>query len=432
MISVAMTALFTGYSVRPSAVLGMALIAVLAMHPFAVGSPGFWLSFGAVAWLLYLLTARAGKVRGWRVALGVQVALLLALAPLTLAWFEQMSLAAPLANAVLIPLFGLLVPAALAGVVLLPVPWLGAHWLRACAWAMGWLYRGNSTVWLCCSCRGACRAGGSDLYCVCRCCCPHPLKLPFAAVQLTVLDVGQGLAVAIRTRRHAALFDTGPAYRGGFNAGRSVVVPFLRWSHVRRIDRLIVSHSDRDHSGGLSAVLRQMPVGRLQDAGRTDPCRAGEHWTWDGVAFRILHPENRAHWHTDNNESCVLRIHTGRHAALLASDIEAPAEKALVKRAGANLHADVLVVPHHGSDTSSTPDFIGAVKPRWALVSSAYHNQWGFPKRDVVERYREAGARVETTARLGALTVRLSPDKISPPHGWRLARRLLWSPPATR
>lgn len=455
MISVAMTALLAGRVVRPSAVLGVALIAVLAIHPFAVGSGGFWLSFGAVAWLLYLLTARVGKTRGWRAWFGVQGGLLLALAPLTLLWFDQMSLAAPLANTVLIPLFGLLVPAILAGVILLPVPWLGAHWLIACTWVMGWLYEGLG--WLSRMPYASLHAATSSVVAVCLAllgvvlllmprglpgrwlglvlCLPLLLPassgLPPGAVRLTVLDVGQGLAVAIRTRHHTALFDTGPAYRGGFDAGRSVVVPFLRWSHVSRVDRLIVSHSDRDHRGGLAAVLRQMPVGRLQDADYEDPCRAGEHWAWDGVDFRILHPADRARWHSDNNESCVLRVRTGNHAALLTADIEAPAEHALVTRVGSGLHATVLIVPHHGSNTSSTPAFIAAVNPRWALISSGYHNQWGFPKADVVKRYREAGARVETTARRGALTVRLTPDKILPPKGWRVGHRRIWTPPAT-
>lgn len=452
MLSVAMAAVLFGRTAKPSSALALALLAVLVAKPFSVGSAGYWLSFGAVACLLYVLTGRVAKIRGWRTWLGIQAALLVALAPLTLAWFEQMSLAAPLANTVLIPLFGVLVPAVLLGVLLLPVPWLGAHLLLACAWVLAWLYRGLEALsqlpYASLHASGAsvpavalAFAGAAVLLmprglparwlglvlCV-PLLLPGRTELPRGVAQLTLLDVGQGLAVAIRTRRHAALFDTGPAYRGGFDAGRSVVVPYFRWAHVHRIDRLIVSHNDRDHRGGLAAVLRRLGVSCLQDAQFTNLCRAGQHWRWDGVRFCILHPARRKRWHSDNNASCVLRVATGGHSALLTADIEAPAEQALVERAAPLLSADVLVVPHHGSDSSSTAPFIAAVNPRWALISCGHDNQWGFPKADVVARYRAAGAHVETTARRGALRVRLSPDGVRPPIGWRSSHRRIWTP----
>ena len=217
--------------------------------------------------------------------------------------------------------------------------------------------------------------------------------------------------IAVRTARRTLVYDTGPRFSSETDAGQRVLVPLLR-ALGERVDRVVLSHRDSDHTGGAAAVLAAHPDAELVASLEPGhalaalrplmPCRAGDRWTWDGVDFEVLHPwRDEAEARKANAVSCVLRVSAGGVAALLAGDIEQPQEQALLDR-GATLAADVLLVPHHGSKTSSSEAFVAAVRPRWALVQAGYRNRFGHPVEPVVARYVEAGATVVRSDQCGA------------------------------
>ncbi len=449
MLLVVMGAVLASRQVAPSRLLALALIAVLLLDTAAVLYPGFWLSFGAVAWLLYALVGRVGPVpRAWT-WLAPQGVLALALVPPCLYWFGEFSLVSPLANALMIPLFSLLIPWLLAAVALQAggpgetMLALGSFSLERIWGALEWLARQPGAYWtwvppslpvlvlasaglmLALAPRGLpARALGLVL------CVPlfalRPPVPPPGHFDFTLLDVGQGLAAVVQTQGHSLLFDAGPAFAGGLDSGEAVVLPFLRQQGIRRLDRLVLSHGDLDHRGGVSAVREGIAVGEEIGTDRGRACRAGERWQWDGVQFEFLHPDSES-W-SDNDGSCVLRVSAGSHAVLLTGDIQAAAEQALLARMGAGrLRATVLVVPHHGSRSSSTPAFATAVSPSLALVPAGWANRWGFPRPEVVERYRLQGAQLEVTGTGGALQFRMSPTQgVERFSRWREASRRLW------
>jgi len=242
---------------------------------------------------------------------------------------------------------------------------------------------------------------------------------------ITVLDVGQGLAVLARTERHALLYDTGPAFNAFSDSGSRVILPYLRGEGIDRLDALVVSHDDRDHSGGAGSVLEAIPVGILWSSLSPDhalleapawraPCVAGRKWIWDGVSFEFLHPSGVSADRTvrANNQSCVLRIEGAGGRVLLTGDIERAAERELLLRSSALLPADALLVPHHGSATSSTPEFVKQVAPRHAVFAVGHRNRFGHPREDVLARYREAGSELLRTDTGGAIQLRFATDNL--------------------
>ncbi|MCB1845623.1 MAG: DNA internalization-related competence protein ComEC/Rec2, partial [Halioglobus sp.] len=239
----------------------------------------------------------------------------------------------------------------------------------------------------------------------------RPPAPPKDCVDIYTLDVGQGLASVIRTRSRALLFDTGPAYRNGGNSAEYVILPFLQSQAIRRLDMLVVSHSDQDHAGGVTSVLAALPVAgllsgeTLNTGGVGAACVAGQTWRWDGVDFALLSPEHGSGF-TGNNASCVLAVSAGDSSLLLTGDIERPAEQRL-SRCGRLRPVKLVHVPHHGSATSSSAAFVDALQADVAVVSAGYGNRWGFPKESVVTRWRQAGATVLNTAESGAIQHRL-------------------------
>jgi competence protein ComEC len=254
--------------------------------------------------------------------------------------------------------------------------------------------------------------------------------IPLGEARIDVLDVGQGQAIVVRTAGHLLIYDPGPQYGPDSDAGQRVVVPYLRWLGARRIDRLVVTHADSDHAGGLASVQAALPVGDVlsssPDAGG-EPCLAGQQWQWDGVEFAMLHPlaEDYASTRSGNNLSCVLTVTAGGHRLLLTGDIEAIDEAAVLARAPTAIAADVLLVPHHGAKTSSTAPFVAAVGAQHALFSAGYRNRFGHPRSDVVERYAEGGARIWRTDRDGALNVVLRTEGVVV-SGRRQERQRYW------
>ncbi|HYC38544.1 MAG TPA: DNA internalization-related competence protein ComEC/Rec2 [Usitatibacter sp.] len=421
----------------PSRVLALAALAVVALDPWAVLSAGFWLSFGAVASIFFVMGLRFGRRSHIVHALREQAAVSAAMVPMLVALFQELSLVSPLANALAIPLVSLVVvPLTLAGAFLplpglldaahavmllcvralewlagLPVAMLETHapaaWtvglaLVGCAWLLaprGFPMRSCGLLWM------------APMFLV-----APPVPAPGEA-WLQVLDVGNGLAAVVRTASHSLAYDAGPGWSPEADSGSRIVVPFLRGEGVRRLDGLVVSHADDDHAGGaLSVALSRRPGWLLSplDEGdllhlavdRSIGCVAGHAWEWDGVRFEVLHParDSVAARRKENDRSCVVRIESGGAAALLAGDIEARAEAELLARDAA-LRAQVLLVPHHGSKSSSTPGFVERVAPEIAIFSVGHRNRFRHPHESVLARYRAREARVHRTDREGALSV---------------------------
>jgi competence protein ComEC len=266
-------------------------------------------------------------------------------------------------------------------------------------------------------------------------------------LRMTVLDVGQGTAIVVRTARHALLYDTGPSWNGSADAGGRIVAPWLRAAGIRRLDAMLVSHRDTDHSGGAMSVLAAVPVGLLltslafdhpvvaehEQRGLHLRCRAGQRWSWDGVDFELIFPEPPHYddpYRKPNDVSCVLRIEAPGGRVLVAGDIEATSEVDLVVARRTQLPAGVLVVPHHGSRTSSTQSFVEAVAPRHAVFTVGYRNRFGHPRPDVVARYERVGATLHRTDRTGALTFTVAPGAIDDPEAARASGRRYWHDPA--
>ncbi|MGV3572313.1 MAG: DNA internalization-related competence protein ComEC/Rec2 [Ramlibacter sp.] len=422
----------------------LACATVVAIDPWALMQPGFWLSFVAVG-VLFASDGQRRPVPGdgaparWRRIAAAAAGLLreqwvvtLALTPLSLLLFGQVSVVGLFANLVAIPWVTLVVtPLGLLGALVPPLWSVAAHavaWLAAglqvlaavpfatwsapapplwagAAGVLGGLLLVVRLPW-------SARALGVPLLLpVLLWQAPRPAPGEF---EVLAADVGQGNAVLVRTASRTLVYDAGPGYSRDTDAGQRVLVPLLR-AFDEQVDTVVLSHRDQDHTGGAAAVLRMQPQARLlaslEDAHelralRPGPrCEAGQHWTWDGVEFTVLHP-GAAAWLAParpNTLSCVLRIANARAAALLPGDVE-KAQEALLAAGPGGLRADLLLVPHHGSKTSSSAGFLAAVRPSVALVQAGYRNRFGHPAAEVTERYRSLGIRLEASFQCGAAT----------------------------
>ena len=430
--------------------LGLAAVVVLLLDPFAALAPGFWLSFGAVAAILYVVSGRAAPATPYRGFLRLQAVLGLLLIPASLWYFDGASLISPIVNLLAVPLFAIVLPVlllatglALCWDVMLPLLGVCASALAQLMQGLAWLVDHLTWAWLPLSVNGfsvLLAAVGVLLLAAPRglplrvlgllLCVPllfPPKQSPEQGFRLTALDVGQGLAVVVRTKTHTLVYDAGPAYAGGFDAGDMVVVPYLRSRGVRRVDRLMLSHGDNDHAGGVAAIRAALPV--VSELGVERPCRAGARWNWDGVQFRVLHPDVALASGSDNNRSCVLRIDAPQGSALLSGDIEREAESHLLSTMPDALAADLLLAPHHGSRTSSSEAFVNAVSPRLVIFAAGWRHHFGHPHPEVVARYRALGADMATTGVEGAVSVRFE-GQGRPVQRWRRTHRRYWNAPA--
>ncbi len=456
MLGVVVAARLTAREIAGSRVLLLALLLVLLLDPWAVLAAGFWLSFGAVALLFHIGSGRLGPAH-WLQEWGrAQWAVTLGMLPALLALFQQFSLVSPLANALAIPLVSFVItPLALLGSLPLLDPLLSlAHLLTA--WLMifiDWLAGLPLAIWQ----QAAppawsvllALAGGIWLL------LPRgfparwlgllgflplltvlPLRPAAGAAAINVLDVGQGLAIHVQTSGHDLLFDAGPAFSADADSGNRIIAPYLRAMGVRGLDALVVSHADKDHEGGAASVLAALPVALLktslpfEHALSAQPvphelCRDGDAWDWDGVRFEMLHPGAEPLSRKTNDLSCVLRVTAAGQSMLLSSDIEAVSERTLLRQHPAELAAAVMTVPHHGSKTSSTPEFIAAVAARDVIFPVGYRNRFGHPKEEVVARYLQSGARLHRTDADGAVRVSLDSSGIGFRHE-RAERRRYW------
>jgi len=457
-------------------------VVVLLWDPWALLQAGFWLSFVAVTVLFIsnpatnsgaysaqstgagaLLGAKhAGRLQAAARSLGgmlrEQWVITLALSPLVLLWFGQVSLVGLLANAFAIPWVTLmLTPLSMAGVLWAPLWALAGdavallyvvlEWLAAWPWATvslpvpPWglgMFAVLGGVLMVLPLPWALRALG--VVPVLAALLWRPALPPAGEFELLAADIGQGNAVLVQTAGHAMLFDAGPRYSVESDAGNRVLLPLLKSLDVR-LDMVLLSHRDADHVGGAAAVLGMQPQATLlssiepqhplQQLRAASRCEAGMAWEWDGVRFELLNPEAADYSASpppkSNALSCVLRISNGRQTALLTGDIEAPQERRLLRspEMADKLRADLLLVPHHGSKTSSTTDFLQAVQPRLALVQAGYRNRYGHPAPPVMQRYDAQGIQVVNSPHCGAARWRSdAPQNVActrqeEPHYWR-------------
>ena len=425
------------------ALCAAAAAGTVAVDPWALLQPGFWLSFLAVLLLLGMEgdaasdEAEAGTRRalgsGLWAALKVQLLITLGLAPLSLVLFGQVSLVGLPANLLAVPwVTWVITPLALLGTLWSPL-WLLAAWaIVPLQWWLDWLGGWPLAAWSTPAAgMGAlvlAVSGGflltlplpwrvrllSALLCLPLLMAPVRRPAP-GRFELLAADVGQGSAVLIRTAHHLLIHDAGPRYGSDNDAGRKVLVPLLQTLGERQIDELALSHRDTDHVGGAQALIDALPVARLRaslapghpllaQVADTRLCEAGQQWTWDGVDFRVLHPFHPARAdEASNTQSCVIQVRDAQgHRALLTGDVERAQEATLVQRWGDSLRSEVLVVPHHGSHTSSGEAFLAAVAPRVAVMQLGYRNRFGHPHPEIWDRYIQRGIAVVRTDYCGA------------------------------
>lgn len=484
MVCAAAIALWLNRNFSPGQILNIALLGVLIPDPWAVLSAGFWLSFCAVTLILYVTAHRIGAAHWQRegdgAAVGhpsayslrvlaqyatVQWAMTIGLVPLLLALFQQVSLVSPVANAFAIPLVSLIVvPLALLGAALpLDVPLWLAHlamdgtmalleWLNALpqavwtqhappAWSIAagmlgvfWILlpRGFPARWL-------------GLLLLLPIFLNAPVSPRDGSLRLLVFDAGQGLAVAAQTHNHALLYDTGPDFSGEADSGNRILVPTLRALGIGKLDGLILSHDDLDHTGGASSVMQAMPVGWISSSLQAGHpllrqaalssrltqtrCMDGQQWDWDGVHFEILHPGQAEYEHPktrDNDLGCVLRISIGEQRILLVADIEKNAERRLIASHADKLFTTLLVVPHHGGKSSSSDEFVAATLPDYAVFTVGYRNRFGHPKPEIWQRYADSGAKLLRSDEDGAILVNMDTRGIEV-EPYRKSHRRYWT-----
>ncbi len=479
MLAVAGVSLFTGRTRSISRVLALAAGVVTAFDPWAPLAAGFWLSFASVAAIAWCAaggrmrertdTPRRRLSRTLAEALRTQWAASLALVPLGAVFFASVSLVGPIANAFAIPLVSALItPLAIAAAAMLAwLPAAGEPMLVVAATATAWLLDAiallSDSTWAI-----AVVASPSPAALV-ACVVAIALLLapvriasrelafagllpmlgastnapPAGVLRIVALDVGQGSAVLVEAAGRRLLYDAGPSWGGDSEAGARVILPYLRARGIDRVDALVVSHLDSDHSGGLPSLLRglrfdwiagSLPAGHAaRSAGRPfHDCLRGQAWRWGDVDFEVLHPGDekpRGVRSPTNASSCVLRVSAPAATVLLTGDIEAGQERALVERFGADgLRADLLFAPHHGSNSSSSAAFLAATAARHAIVQNGYRNRFGHPAARVVARYRAAGIEILRSDRDGAITIeyasgrapRIARSRVDDSRYWRV------------
>lgn len=426
-------------SLRAFHLLTISAFVVVVLNPLAVLETGFWLSFGAVAVISLMLVGRQRFQGYWRTTWAVGWRVALGLGPLLLLFFGNASVIAPIANVVAVPVVSLLViPFALTGVIAsvfsdqlaMIIFDYASLVLESVMWFLeqlaGFRFASISlskpSLWAAIiSIAGVCivllpkgiRFRWMGLVMLLPVLYPMKPVIEQGQFKLTVLDVGQGLSSVIETANHTLVFDAGIRLGSGFDIGSMVVLPYLRSQGIRNVNMLVLSHSDIDHIGGAQSLLAGLPVlktiasdpQQLSIQG-VDSCKADQQWVWDGVRFSMLGPM-QPYFAGDNNNSCVLQVSSNHHSVLLTGDIEIEAEERLVKHYGQQLNSQVLVVPHHGSQTSSSAVLLAQVKPDLAINSAGYRNRYGFPHQSVVDRYRSMSINLLNTFSSGAVSIAL-------------------------
>ena len=421
--------------------IAMAVVVILIFDPISVGSSSFWLSISALLLIAFAQYRMTNLRQRWKQIIFLQLLFSLLFVPISIVLFDQLNPASFFANIIAIPLVSLVVvPLGMLGSLVAGVDWFVADWLfSASDLLLSLLFdylelllnsglaavhlSGIPFILLCLTATGLLilmMPAGFPAKKPALLLAVLPLlwqrtELEFGAYQLTVLDVGMGTSAVIQTSQHSLVYDFGPGNAQGFSSAQWVLKPFLRYQGIRVPDLLIISHVDQDHSGGFYSFLANHDPAKLVSGTPLEvtqkfelarpirSCHDYPNWRWDGVDFEFLslpvNPKSRT-----NNRSCVLKV-SGYHSTLLAGDIESEQELRLLRALPEKLSASVLVVPHHGSNTSSTPGFLQAVKPEFSLFTVAKNNRWGFPKAEVLANYRAVNSQILRTDSQGAITV---------------------------
>ena len=432
----------------------LALNAVLLLDPLVSLQPGFWLSFAAVAVLIFTFGGRLGPWRWWQTWTRAQWLIAIGLGPLLLVLGLPISLSGPVANLFAVPWISLLVlPPALLGTLLLPLPYVGEGLLWLAGGLIDWLFKGLGLMagqlpaWVPVAIPlGTWALGslGAFLLLMPRGVPLRPLGwplllllvfpprplLPEGIAEVWQLDVGQGLAILVRTRHHTLLYDTGPRF-GDFDLGERVVLPTLHKLGVDGLDLMLLSHADADHAGGARAVALGLPVTRVLSGDpvalpvelHAEACESGRQWTWDDVRFQLWQWPSAS---DSNQKSCVLQIEANGERMLLTGDIDSAAERALLDSPLA-VPTDWLQAPHHGSRSSSSMALLAALQPKAVLISRGNGNSFGHPHPTVMARYKKRGMAIHDSAEQGA--IRLHLGHFTPAWTMRQERRFWRSLP---
>ncbi len=474
MLCVVMISILVDVRANSWKTLSVALLVVLILSPFAVLNPGFWLSFFAVGIIIYFSkTSRitANKITltlyNWSV---IQLVIGIGLVPFVLLFFNESSIISPIANFIVVPVFSFfIVPAIfLAGCTIVLLPTISSVILDAVTFVLDkvWIFieylaqLSFSTVQV-----NHISYSTFIFLCIAIILLFLPKRFPakwlaplfliplifekpqvpeFGAAKVTLLDVGQGLSVVIQTKNHVLVFDTGPRYSQSFNTGNTVVIPYLKSKGIGNIDLMIISHGDNDHIGGIQSVIKAMNVDKIltsvpnkvkskinQQINKipVDYCFSENQWTWDGVDFKIIHP-NQNSTLSKNNASCVVKISPANanksNSILLTGDIESKAEQEILKNSNLDIRANIIIAPHHGSKTSSTAEFINRTNPDYVLYAVGYRNRYRFPSKTVSKRYKERNIIEYSTSKSGSITFTLDPLLLKKPELYRVSQRRFW------
>ena len=452
MLSVFVLCRFIARDITLLRVLLIAASLLLLYDPFSIMDGGFWLSFLAVL-IIALSTQQFGALSLIR----LQPLLWAGMLPLSLLLFGQVSLIAPLVNLLLVPLFCfVLIPMVLVCLLCWQIGWSSAlvflikllspcfEWLLAGLQALAALpyalvYPSASSglkvtlfalVSTICLIVWRIQPRVSIVLGLLAILALPVIGVNKAELSIALLDVGQGLALVIEADDYVVVYDTGPAYRSGFSAANAVVLPYLRSRGISAIDRLIISHADNDHIGGLLDLQQNFPIAEIITSDAADisgaaECVAGQVWQHNSVRFEIIAPRSDKYFGKRNNNSCVLLVSNGHFRILIPGDIEYQAENDLLK-ANRDLSANILVVPHHGSKTSSGQRFLDRVKPQIALLSAGYRNRYKHPHKDVVSRYNTSSIELITTVQHGSVLLEISGNKVSR-TSFRQSHHKLWN-----
>jgi len=465
MVVVVTTLISIGKKIPGIQILALACFIIIIVDPLSVLSIGFWLSFGAVFSLIYGVSGRINlnKITN---TLRAQVSVFTLMLPMGLLFFNKVSIISPIANIIAIPYVSfLVVPLCLFGSVLLLIceP-LGNLLLNISMWFMNliWIlleflanlnfseyaFTSNHSIFsiilavlgilILLAPKGV---PGKNFGFICL----LPVLLNYnsninnSSFKFTVLDVGQGLAVVVQTKNHVLLYDTGPKFGEYNDAGLESILPYLKINGIKKLDAIVLSHLDIDHRGGLQSVINNInyknlytsDITRLQKLNNINQalpikCDSNTKWEWDGVNFEII--SENIDFAKHNNNSCVLKISTGENSVLITGDIEQPREGSLLRNLAHKLPSNILVVPHHGSMSSSSSDFIRAVNPQFALIACGYNNMYGFPKRVILDRYKDNNSDIYSTVNSGAISFIVKSDSsIEAPSQWRSLSKKYWN-----
>jgi competence protein ComEC len=441
----------------------LALLGCLVIDPLAPASASFWLSFMAVGVILIVCCGRFPSVQRWRQAVTVQFAVFSGLMPVLAVWIGQLSLIAPLCNLFTVPVFGfVLIPGLFIAVLSSALQWPFSAFLWHCLdGLLGFMLAALTNINQYFSSSAVPAINTTvvviilSLAGILLLLAPKGFPLRVLGVvlvsplffsqkkhlsagdfQMTVMDVGQGLSVLVETSEHQLLYDLGPVFSKDLSAVSTVILPTLRAKGINSLQRLVISHSDSDHSGDWSLLAEQVQVERLETGAREffpselmpHACVAGQQWHWDGVQFRYLYPFSDTEKELDrnNNNSCVLQIEVAGYRFLLTGDIERSVELGLLKRYGNELSSSVIIVPHHGSLTSSSWPFVKTVKPEHVVYTVGYRNRFGHPKEAVVERYLQQNAVIHRTDQHGATIFRVESGILQAVTHFREQRKRYW------